>query len=516
MSFFIKRCTAPVYAFAAAGVFALALPLHAQALTGAAGDRAFAPAGCPADPPSQPLGLQQAITRALCNDPRTQQSHAQWQARAAQLELERAQAWPAITATANAGSARQRLRESGSVTVSKAGVGNAALELSWLLLDFGQSQANTQAARWNTLAAAASHDDAALEVAAAAAAAFFALAEAEGVMQVLTQEARFTDELLAQGAQRVASAGPGKSKAPARSTSGPKLRPPAAPGAASARARPRLGEAESTAPAPTTEQALDTELERLQLRADQSRAALERRLARGNLVQARGNLTALLGLPLHTELYVQADDGGADPAWTESAVEPLLQEVLRDHPALRAARARLGAADAGLESAQRSAAPRVLLQHAQRAARDVLRSDSRERVTSLQLDVPLFAGFARKHRESQAQAEVAGARAELRGVEQQVALQTWSAFQSLQTHAVALRQAKTYEDDAKALLAGELASYRLGNSDLHDVLDAHTTVSEASLARISSLTSLRLARMRLAAALGRLHHAAPGVPGSLR
>lgn len=449
------------------------------------------------------LDLQQALTRALCHDPRTQQSWAQWQARAAQLELERAQAWPIVTASADLGSARQRQREVAETTFNKGGVGQAALELSWVLMDFGQQRAGERVAQHSVLAAAAAHDDAVMEVTLSTARAFFALAEAQAVVQELGNEARFADELMSQHGQRNATAKVSNDKAALAATQPAKGRT----SASSTRSSPRRGQADATVVPPSKTDAMDAEMERLRVRTERSRATLERRLSRGAWLQARGTLAQQLGVPLQNGLVVRVEDSGADATLTESALDPLLEEVLRDHPSLRAARARLGAADAELDLARRSAAPRLTLQHAQRAGRDVLRSNSREASMGLQLDVPLFAGFARKHRESMAQAQLDAARAELRSAEQQVALQTWAAYQSLQTHAVATRQAANFEADAKALAAAEMASYRAGNSDLTDLLDSHKTATEATLARISSLTAWRLARVQLAASLGRLHQA---------
>lgn len=484
-----------------------------------------APVACARELPTQALDLPQALARALCNNPRTQQSWAQWQAKAAELQLQRSQAWPTVNATAGAGSARQRLREAGDSTVNKAGVGYAALDLSWVLLDFGQQRAGQQAAQLTALAAAAAHDDAVMAVALATAEAFFALAEAQAVVQVLNNEARFADDLLAQHGQRSkpgpgssAAAKPesGKGKAGVRSNASRSILGNTGPSVRGTRSLPRVGHGDASVVASSKADDLDAEIQRLQLRTDQSRAALERRLARGTLLQARGVLAALLGLPMQQELQVLVDESGPEAGLNETAVEPLLEETLRDHPSLRAARARLGAAGADLDLAQRSAAPRVTLQHAQRAGRDVLRSYSREAAVGVQLEVPLFAGFARKHREALARAQLDAARAELRSTEQQVALQTWSAYQSLQTQAVATRQATSYKNDAQALLAAEMASYKADNSALTDLLDAHATVSEATLAHLSSLTAWRQARVQLAAALGRLHQTSIGAAGMTR
>ncbi|MDH4392763.1 MAG: TolC family protein [Aquabacterium sp.] len=502
-------------------------PAPAQPAPGAFAAGSPGPAPCTPEVSTQALGLQQALALALCNDPRTQQSWAQWQARTAELQLQRAQARPAVTASVEAGTAWQRLRErtDSSSTVYRSGVGAAALELSWVLMDFGQQRASVEAAQLEALAAAAAHDDTVMEVTLATARAFFALAEAEATVQVLVQEASFTDNLLMQHDRRGGGDAPDRTErsgarpAPHQiktAARGNAIRQAPASTRPLKQARPQQLIVEAQEPESSAESLLDAELERLQLRADQSRATLERLLAQGSLLEARGELAVQLGLPLQQTLALKLDEGAPDIGPEDTAVDALLDVIQRDHPALRAARARLGAAGATLDLARRSTAPRISLQHAQRIGRDVYRAGSRDVSLGLQLEVPLFAGELRQQREALARAQIEAARSELRSTERQVALQTWQAWQAMQTQALALRQAQAYVQDAQALLAGELASYRADNSDLTDVLDAHGTVSQATLARLSSLTAWRQARVRLAAALGRLHLAAVSAPGRPR
>lgn len=479
------------------------------------------PAGCGPAAPAQALSLPDAVALALCHHPRTQQSWAQWQARMAELQLQRAEAGPTGTASVGLGHARQWLRDNDGRSRQSTAVGQAALELSWVLLDFGQQRAGEQSAQWAAVVAAASHDDTVLEVAQDTAQAFFALVEAEATLRVLVQEARFTDDLLAQhGRRRAAESAPAAPPAPAASA-GAGARPGAVrPGAKARRSPAPPVPAEPPEPAEAAsstsmETVLNTVLERLQLRADQSRATLERQLALGSLNEARANLATQLGLPLQQALQVVSDDSTPDTALEMGAVDALLDEVQREHPALRTARARLGVAEADLDVARRSAAPRITLQHGQRLSRDLDRSRSRDTSLGLVLEVPLFAGSLRREREAAARAQLDAARAELRSSERQVALQTWSAYQAMQTHAAALRHAQAHEADAQALLVGQLASYRTDHSDLTDVLNAHTTLSEAILARVASLSAWRQARMRLAAALGRLHMAPATAAGRL-
>lgn len=477
------------------------------------------PAICGQAMPAQALSLADAVALALCHHPRTQQSWAQWQARTAELQLQRAEAGPTGTASVGMGQARQWLRDNAGRSRHAASVGHAALELSWVLMDFGQQRAGEQSAQWAAVVAAASHDDTVLDVAQETAQAFHALVEAEATLRVLVQEARFTDDLLAQHSRR-RSTESAPAAPPAPQTNAGASRPGATPGRPGAKARrgaapPVPAEPPEPAPSNSMESVLNTVLERLQLRADQSRATLERQLALGNLNLARGNLATQLGLPLQQALQVVSDDSTPDTVLEMGTVEALLDEVQHEHPALRTARARLGVAEAGLDAARRSTAPRITLQHGQRLSRDVERSSSRDLSLGLVLEVPLFADSLRKEREAAARAQLDAARADLRSSERQVALQTWSAFQAMQTHAVALRHAQAHEADAQALLVGQLASYRTDHSDLSDVLNAHTTLSEAILARVASLSAWRQARMRLAAALGRLHMA-PATAASTR
>ncbi len=473
--------------------------------------------------PAQALSLADAVALALCHHPSTQQSWAQWQARLAELQLQRAEALPTGTASIGAGRAREWLRDNAGRSGQSAGVGHAALELSWVLMDLGQHRAGEQSAQWAAVVAAASHDETVLDVAQATAQAFFARAAAEATLQVLVQEARFTDDLLAQhGRRRAANGAAGTAAAappPAPLASAPGAGPaPGRPGKSGRRPPPPPPVPDET-PEPASspmESVMDAVLERLQLRADQSRATLERQLAQGQLDEARGQLATQLGLPLQQPLQILADESTPDTALDMGTVDALLDEVQREHPALRVARARLGVAEADLDVARRSTAPRLILQHGQRLSRDIDRSRSRDTSLGVVLEVPLFAGSLRRERESVARAQLEAARAELRSTERQVALQTWSAYQAMRTHAIALRHAQAHEVDAQALLVGQLASYRTDHSDLSDVLYAHTTLSEAILSRVASLSAWRQARMRLAAALGRLHAAPAAPPGRLR
>ena len=181
-------------------------PVHAGAASALASGLQR-PAGCEQRAPAQPLSLPDAVALALCQHPRTQQSWAQWQARTAELQLQRAEAGPTGTASLGMGHTRQWLRDNAGRSTQSANVGHAALELSWVLMDFGQHRAGEQSAQWAAVVAAASHDDTVLDVAQTTAQAFFALVEAEATLRVLVQEARFTDDLQAQRTHRSAAKG---------------------------------------------------------------------------------------------------------------------------------------------------------------------------------------------------------------------------------------------------------------------------------------------------------------------
>ena len=438
-------------------------PAEAALLAGGLAAQALV---CPAHPREGLVDLGEVVLRALCSDPRTRQSWAQLAAQLAELMVERSARWPTVGASLAAGHSAQTSRTPGEPPSRQAGaVWDAALELRWVLVDFGQRAAREQAAELAVVAANGSHDDTVQAVTLAAVQAYFALVEAKARLAMLREAERFTRELLVE-----------------------------------ARRPQRSGEA------------LD-KLGQMQARTSLARQVLDLRQAEGDLALARGALAVRMGYPPNAVMDVPLPTLQAPDLQFDSTVESMISLAQEAHPALRAARARLGVARAELLQAERSDRPTIAATASQRRLRDVQALGLGERAVGVQVDIPLFAGQDRQHRVRRAEARVDEARAGLREAGQDAALAVWTAYQGLRAASASVRMAQRYQRSAEDLLSAELEAFRQGDSDMFDVLDAHDSVMSAASAYLSGLTGLSLGRLRLAASLGQL---APGGSASPR
>lgn len=330
------------------------------------------------------------------------------------------------------------------------------LEATWLLYDFGQREAAIQAADLAAVAASASHDRQRQDVMLEAAAAFFAAVEAGERASINAQQARHVEAVLAHARQ------------------------------------PR-GDAEAA-----------SELVQLQVRTALARLRAEQRAADGAFAQARGELLRRLGLPLAGSTSMVLASLSDLPPVAAEALSPNIAQLLHDHPALRAAQARLDAARAQVNAERRASRPTLSAVVSQSRGRDAFGTATREGALGLQWQVPLYNGGAHEHRVARALSEAAAAAAELDAATDQTVFETWSSHQELLTQSATLNDNEHYLSLAQTLLAKEQAAFERGDGDLFDLIDAGEALAEARRARLSSLSALHLQHLRLGIALGRL------------
>jgi outer membrane protein len=447
----------------------LARPAAAAALTEAPGagqgpgpgTRLGAPhrlgGDCGLDARVHPVDLQDTLSLALCNAPATRESWARMQAASAQWQAERLQGRPTAALTLGLGRQGSRVADAGEpAQTTRGAVHGAALEVSWLLHDFGQRDAVVQTAAHLLHAAGAAHDQVVQDTVLAAGRAYFNLVEAKAVQALLLQSEQATQRLLQQATR------------PQRS-----------------------GEA------------LDP-LGVLQARTAIEKLRLERAQAAGVYQQARGALASALGLPPHTPVDVLADPALQPQPGLADDAAALVARALQDNPALRAARARSAAAQAELDGARRAGRPTLSAVHAARRDRDVFGSRGASWAVGLELSVPLLDQGLRKQRIAQARHEAEAARAGVQELGRSTALDLWGALVELSAQLAAHEQAGRLLAQAQELLAAETSAFHKGDSDMFDVLDAQASVDEATRERLGAALASGLARLRLAAAMGQL------------
>lgn len=407
-----------------------------------------------------PISLAEVVKRALCHDPRTRQAWAESRLQAARLGLARAAYLPTLNATLSRARTGQSIGQGGSTARNDGATRIAQLELGWNLFDFGQREANVESARQTLQAAVASQDLGVQTVFLDAANAYFALLAAQGELAVAREVERINlQSFMAAEAKHAAAVGDLTSK--------------------------------------------------LQTQTAFAQAILARVRAEGAVRNAQGRLAVSVGESPARPLTVDADDARLPDTDFVKGIGEMLEMAQQAHPELRAARARLEAARARSNAAGRAYLPTLSLSasrsHTGRdytsAVPDIAQRDSS---VALQLAVPIFDGFAKHYQVRAAEADVDLARADLKSVEQRVALEVWQAFQSLQSETEALASTEKLLGFATKSLEVAQGRFKAGVGSTLELLEAQRAMADAAQQRINALANWRATRLRLATSLGRI------------
>ena len=130
--------------------------------------------------------------------------------------------------------------------------------------------------------------------------------------------------------------------------------------------------------------------------------------------------------------------------------------------------------------------------------------DTHSNSIGLTLTLPLFSGFNTTYnvRAAQARVEVAGAQRE--NLRLQVALDVWTAYQSLITATQAIRTTADLLASAEQSENVALGRYKAGVGSILDVLNAQSALAAARLQRIQARLDWNVSRATLAKGLGTL------------
>lgn len=447
------------------GLAALPLPaapqqrgLRAVEAVDAAGASPATAAPCEGGRTAAPLSLQDVLALALCASPQREAARALVRAQQAQVAIERSGARPQAEARVAAAAGEERSDTGSAGERGRRGTRLWAWALQWELYDAGRRDAVVLGARHLVDAALDSRDAVVQGVLLAAGTSYFQLLQAEGVALQRRQSLAATRQLLAQALQ-----GRGDSTLD------------------------RLGE--------------------LQARTEIARGELGRAHADADVERARAELAGQLGWPPTAPLQLQPESAVVPPPdepAPDAPVDVLIAEAMQQHPELRAARARVASQAAAVEASRLADRPSLSLQLDQGRSRDRFGQRPASLSIGLALTVPLIDGGQRSALRSQAGAELGGRRAELQALERDVAQAVWVARQALQTQRRSIELAQQMQAAARDLLEAETQAFLAGESDMFDVLDARSSLDEASIELLTARAGLQLARLQLAAALGQL------------
>ncbi|VVE72704.1 Fis family transcriptional regulator [Pandoraea captiosa] len=411
-----------------------------------------------------PLSLPDAVAMALTTDPRTRQAWAEIQGRQARLGVARSAYLPNVTATGSIARVGQRVTYDDSPEFDSSLNSRStdiALNLTWVLYDFGQRSATV------------TRDTALVNAAVSSRNASLQTVFLDTVKAYYEAQARRSVLRSAREAERIARES--FDAAAARLTAG-------------------IGARADQLQAETT-------WSRMRLATLQAESAA--RLAIGELALAIGARadTALTLTPLPPL--------GSETLDERRAVGPMLDQALAQHPDVLAAQAELEAAQANVDVVQSQGRPTIsLTAWADRGDTPITQVTTRQvinnRSVGIQISIPLFEGFSRQYRVRDAQSEVDRRRETLNLVKRRIAADVWRHYEVFSSSADTLQLAGTLVTRARETTDVALGRYKAGVGTLLELLKAQNDLTDAEQQRIAAYTALQTARLQLAADVGRL------------
>lgn len=419
---------------------------------------------CELGPVPALLTLEEMIGRVLCHDPQLRQAWADAKVQAALVGVKQSAYLPRLNGNSGITSARNdaeyELRGEYPRHGHQRRLENR-LGLSWVLFDFGRREAALRNARQLLIAANANQD--------------------RQLQQAFVLSAQlYYDTLAAQGSQIAAS----------------KVAALAAENLNAASAKYAAGAAALS--------------DRLQAQTAYSQASLNLIRSTGALRNAKGIIALRMGLPPQTSLELAGSLSRRPDTLFIKSVDDLLEQARQDHPSLIAAKATLDAAKAAIDESRAVGRPTLSfianISEVRTNQSMDYNGDSRMRDNSvgLQLNIPLFEGFERVYQVRGAQAQFEASEAELSDVEQRISLELWANYQTLSIETHSLERTAEWVDQSNRALQVVQGRYSSGAGNMVELLNALNSYATAEQQHINTLNSWQLARLKLAASLGRL------------
>ncbi|WP_230380849.1 TolC family protein [Burkholderia ubonensis] len=423
---------------------------------------------CQFGPIGAPLKLEEAVDRALCENPKTREAWANVKVQAAAVGTAKSAYLPTVSATWQNVRDNQMTDVTGHPALSSANrssIRSWSASLNWVLYDFGGRKAALRNAK-QLLAAARANQDAILqEVFSAVATDYYAAQAAAGKLAAAREtEQNAHDSFIA------------------------------------ASARVRNGVAAIT--------------DQLQAQTSYAQATYNRAKAEGDLQTALGTVASDMNRnPTQSIVIPDVLDGATPDRDFVDSVAALISAAEHTHPSVAAARAQLEAAVAKEEQVRAEGLPTVSFigkysRNNQPATLGLgqppFPASGRDWYFGVQIQVPLFEGFSRVYRAREAHAQVEVQQYTLDKTKQQVSLDVWKTYQSLQTDTQNLQNTDALLQIARRSFDAARHRYAAGVGNILELLNAQSSLSDANRQRIQALTDWRAARLQLAAKIGRL------------
>jgi outer membrane protein len=414
---------------------------------------------------SAALTLADCVDIALANNPATRRAWAQARAAVAVLGQAGSLRYPRLTVSGSGSYERQEYNlkdeDSGLAADMDGFVYGPALELTYLLFDFGGVSGGIEEARQALLAANFSFNQSLQDLLLEVEQAYYRLNAYQAALTAAeadVEDARTADEAATQ--------------------------------------RYEVG--------------LSSKLDQLQARSTYQDSLYRLEQARGDLQTGRADLAAALGLPADTEFTLAGPAEGVPETISGDDVSRLIEEGLRRRPDIAVLRAQVRAREAAVKTAASSLYPALNLGGSADKLwysyndDPELYDDSYSYTGYLALKWDIFSGFGDREKKRQAEAEAAAAREELASAEIQASSEVWTKYYAFQTSVKRYGFSRSYLETARESYSLAREGYDTGLKSILDLLQSQSALSSARSQVIEAERDVFIALADLAHATGTL------------
>ena len=204
----------------------------------------------------------------------------------------------------------------------------------------------------------------------------------------------------------------------------------------------------------------------------------------GRIHTTQGALATAMGLPANIPYDIGIPEGEIPLRETSEKVDTYLAQAEKQRPDIAAARAQVRKAEAHVRKVEAERYPSINGTASWGNTYYGTTSLYRDNYSgALQLSLPIFTGFSQSYNVARAQADEQATQSRLRSLEQQVVLEVWTSYYNLKT---AEQRVRTSEELIKS--AGEsyqvaLGRYKAGVGSILDLLSAQSALESARAQR---------------------------------
>ncbi len=416
------------------------------------------------------LTISNAVASALCNNPKTTQAWANLQAQVAQVGIAKSAYLPTLSASGQI--VLDRSDNQGTNTTgrpfeysSSSTNHNIALNLNWVLYDFGLRASIMDSAEKTLLSAVAKQDSTLQSVIANTVKDYYAA--------LIAQKNIEATKLFESNAKQVLDLTTGRVQGGVSAIS-----------------------------------------DQLQAQTAYSQAVYNRNKAEGDWQIALG--TVAIDMGKRPNQNIRLSDAGPERS-AESvlqSVDTMLQSAQETHPVLRAARADLDASLANEKSLKAQGRPSLSLvgqystsqqSESPGGNQPYIDTNRQDRYIGVKLEVPIFEGFGGVYKMRNLRAQTDAKEAALLSAELDVATSVWSSYQQLKVSAINMQTSQEIVDSAQLAFKAAQSRYQRGVTDIQELITNQNTFFNATQQHIKAIADWQNAKVQLAASLGNLN-----------